>query len=89
MTLRPTPPCACPRSPRWSACRGARAGRVAAAAFAPTGPAPLEAPPAAITDAAPRQPELDEEGTRAARAADVQRQIDLMLEVVREALARR
>lgn len=88
MTLRPTPPSRVPTLTEVVSLPEAPAPAVSPTAFAPTEPAPLEAPPAAITNAAPAAAELDEEELVQRVLADVQRQIDLMLEVkLREALA--
>ncbi len=80
MTLRPTPPSRVPTLTEVVSLPEAPAPAVSPTAFAPTEPAPLAPPPAAA--------ELDEEELVQRVLADVQRQIDLMLEVkLREALA--
>lgn len=85
MTLRPPPPLRVPTLTEVVSLPDAPAPAQSPIAFAPTEPAPLE-PPAA--PAAPAAVELDEEELVQRVLADVQRQIDLMLEVkLREALA--
>ena len=86
MTLRPTPPHACPRSPRWSFPRRPRA----------VSPTPSPGACAARSAArghhqcwtCPRR-RLDEEELVQRVLADVQRQIDLVEVKLREALAPR
>lgn len=85
MTLRPTPPLRVPTLTEVVSLPEAPAPAVSPTAFAPTEPAPLAPPAAPIASAAA---ELDEEELVQRVLADVQRQIDLMLEVkLREALA--
>jgi len=85
MTLRPTPPLRVPTLTEVVSLPDATAPAQSPTAFAPTEPAPLEPPEPPTASAAA---ELDEEELVQRVLADVQRQIDLMLEVkLREALA--
>lgn len=82
MTLRPPPPV---RVPTLTEVVSLPEAPASTAAFARTEPAPLE--PAAVP-AAPASHEWDEEALVQRVLSDLQRQIDLMLEIkLREALA--
>jgi len=86
MTLRPPPPV---RVPTLTEVVSLPEAPASTAAFARTEPAPLEpAPASASVPAAPASHEWDEEELVQRVLSDLQRQIDLMLEIrLREVLA--